>query len=512
MKRTKILFTISLSFLMVTLIQGCTNLDEIVYDKLPEKDFGQTESQINALIAPIYRTLTNTFSGDLWQTIENASDMSVSPTRKGGDWWDGGTFKELRRQSWTPNSNIIKNSYDMCMNAISTCNQIYFLISNSEADIKNRERVLAEIRGVRAFWYYILIDNWGNVPIVTDFTDTSLPTTKTRKEVYEFIISELSAIKNLVRDDVNSASYGKITKGVIYTLLAKMYLNAAVWNPDEGPKWQECVDACDSVINLPYIIESDWKANFKVNNETSKEIIFPAIFTKNEWGNMIGYVTLHYLDNIGLGLNMDPWNGICAMPPYVKSFDPEDKRKAWSFLIGPMKDPATSEILITAHGRPLIHTIDINMKYSIDEDGWGQVEQEDGARCFKWEYEKGLTGNMENDFAIFRLADIYLMKAEALVRMEKENNEATRLVNIIRARAFDDPSKLKTFVTLQDIYNERRFELAWEGYGRQDQIRFGTFLNEITGWKPITNEHCILFPIPQTARDSNPNLEQNPGY
>jgi hypothetical protein len=265
-------------------------------------------------------------------------------------------------------------------------------------------------------------------------------------------------------------------------------------------------------LNLSYIIEPEWKTNFKVNNETSKEIIFPAIFTKNEWGNMIGYITLHYFDNIALGLNMDPWNGICAMPPFVKSFDDEDKRKGWSFLIGPMKDPATGEVLITAHGRPLIHTIDVTMKYSIDEDGWGQVEQEDGARCYKWEYEKGLTGNMENDFAIFRLADVYLMKAEALVRMNKNNDEATRLVNIIRARAFDNSSKLRTSVTLEDIYNERRFELAWEGFGRQDQIRFGTFLNEIPGWKPLTDGHCILFPIPQTARDSNPNLQQNPGY
>lgn len=142
-----------------------------------------------------------------------------------------------------------------------------------------------------------------------------------------------------------------------------------------------------------------------------------------------------------------------------------------------------------------------------------KVNQEDEAKIYKWTYDKSISNTyFENDFAIFRLADVYLMKAEALVRMEKDNNEATRLVNIIRARVFDDSSKLKTFVTLQDIYNERRFELAWEGYGRQDQIRFGTFLNEIPGWKPMTDEHCKLFPIPQTAIDANPNLQQNPGY
>jgi len=120
---------------------------------------------------------------------------------------------------------------------------------------------------------------------------------------------------------------------------------------------------------------------------------------------------------------------------------------------------------------------------------------------------------MENDFAIFRLADVYLMKAEALVRLGLDNEEATNLVNAVRRRAFDDPSKLYDSVTLDDIYQERRFELAWEVYGRQDMIRFGTFLDPIPGgWKPETDPDRLLFPIPQSALDANPNLTQNQGY
>ena len=91
---------------------------------------------------------------------------------------------------------------------------------------------------------------------------------------------------------------------------------------------------------------------------------------------------------------------------------------------------------------------------------------------------------MENDCAIYRLADVYLMKAECLVRLGQDNTEATRLVNELRKRAFTDPAKLKTSVTLDDIRLERRFELAWENWGRQDMIRFGTFLNPIPGWRP----------------------------
>ena len=119
---------------------------------------------------------------------------------------------------------------------------------------------------------------------------------------------------------------------------------------------------------------------------------------------------------------------------------------------------------------------------------------------------------MENDYAIFRLADVYLMKAEALVRLGQNNAEATRLVNELRKRAFDSPAKLKTSVTLDDIYQERRYELAWEITSRQDMIRFGKFLDPIPGWKPATPAKCLIFPIPQTAINANPGLQQNPGY
>ncbi len=511
-KYNKYLFIFILIF---SSLSGCTKLNEEVYNQLPVDQFGKNEKEINALIGPIYRTFHSVFPGSYMRMVNESSDMAVTPTRKGGDWWDGGQYKELRMFLWTPRTNAIVGSYNACMSNISKCNQIYYMI-NTSAAIQDKDKVtlLAQIRGVRAFWYYILVDNFGNVPIVTDFLNTEPPTTSPRKDVYKFIISELLDIKDNVRSDVSSASYGKITKGAVFTLLAKMYLNAMVWNPDDGPKWQECVDACDSVMSLPYIIEPNWKINFAVHNEVSREIILPAVYTKNEWGMYIANETLHYLDPIALGLHIGTWNGISAMPGYVKSFDPGDKRIGGSFLIGPMLDPATGDTLITAHGRPLIHTVDITMKYNIDADGWGQTEQEDGARCYKWEFEKGLSGNMENDYAIFRLADVYLMKAEALVRMNKDNAEATSLVNDIRKRAFDDPSKLYSSVTLHDIYMERKFEFAWECMERQDQIRFGTFLDPIPGWKrDVTNEpKYLLFPIPQTAIDANPNLHQNPGY
>jgi hypothetical protein len=436
--------------------------------------------------------------------------MSVTPTRRGGDWWDGGAYKEMTLGMWRPQTSAAINIYNTSYSRITNFNQIIYLIENSPA-ISDKVPYLCQVRAARAQRYIELIDLYGNVPLVTDFTDLTKPSTTSRAEVYTWVLSELNDIKDLIRSDVTASSYGKFTKGSVYFMLAKMYLNALVWNPAGGPKWQECMDACDVIMGLPYTLEVNWKDQFSANNENSKEAILVAVNSISSSFPARGY-TLHYLDPKALGLPGSANNGMCAMTDYVKSFDPDDKRYLGSFLIGPMLDPATGLVITTAHGRPLNHTVDITIKYAIDADGWGQVEQEDGARCNKWEYKKGATA-MENDCAIYRLADVYLMKAECLVRLETDNTEATRLVNELRKRAFTDPAKLKTSVTLDDIRLERRFELAWENWGRQDMIRFGTFLNPIPGWRPLAlPEFRLLFPIPQTAIDANPNLTQNPGY
>jgi len=504
----KLTLYLALVMLMGLLTVGCTNLDEEVYSQLPMDSYGTTEAEINSLIAPIYTRLRdfNSIHG-----IENVSDMAVTPTRRGGDWWDGGVFKEMTMGTWRPLSgNAINGVYNTSYSRITNFNQVLYLIENSPA-IADKVPYLCQVRAARAQRYMWLVDCYGNVPIVTDFTDLTKPGTKTRAEVYNFIMTELNDIKDLIRSDVNVSSYGKFTKGVVYTMLAKMYLNALVWNPAGGPRWQECIDACNVVMGLNYSLEPVWKDQFNANNENSKEQILTAVNSISSSLGVRGY-TLHYLDPKALGIPGGANNGIAAMTDFVRSFDPDDKRYLGSFLIGPMLDPSTGQTIITAHGRPLIHTIDISMTYAIDADGWGQTEQEDGARCNKWEFKKGATA-MENDFAIYRLADVYLMKAEALVRLVTDNTEATRLVNELRKRVFTDPAKLRTTVTLDDIYNERRWELAWEGWGRQDMIRFGKFLDPIPGWRPnALPSFRLLFPIPQAAIDANPNLTQNPGY
>ena len=508
-KHSALIFSL-VGLLMMTSI-ACTNLDEEVYGRIPADSFGSTQAEMNALIGPIYRTLPAWWSSYHVFLSEIAGEMAIVPTRRGGDYWNNGMYKELRQHSWTPDNGRIAPSYNAMMTGITTCNRIYKTVEQS--NIPDKEMVLAEIRGVRAFWYYTLVDHYGNVPLVTDFAETDLPVTTKRDVIYKFIVDELNAIKDLLNPTVSSATYGTFTKGAAYALLAKMYLNAEVWNPAGGAKWQECMNACDVVMSLNYKLETDWRKNFTVDNHNSTEIIFPIVFSKETGGFTVHRFTLHYNSAVFLSLNTTCNNGLSANPDFVNMFDPDDRRFGWSFLLGPNTDPVTGEVLLTAHGNPLIFTIDIPLiESSIDADGWGQVEQETGARCWKWEIVKGAIANLDNDFALFRLADIYLMKAECLVRLGRDNDVATNLVNTIRSRVFDSAEKLKSSVTLDDIYTERRFEMAWEGYSRQDMIRFGTFLKPSFLKPHVSNAKYLLFPIPQTALNANPKLTQNPGY
>ena len=515
MKNIKQIITITV--LAMTIANACTKLDEELYSEVPTDEFGQNEKEIAALVGPIYSTLKgHNLSWDFYMVMDElAGGMMAVPGFKGGDWGEP-MWRETMTHNWTASSYGFNWAYFHPMSSIALCNQIYYQVEHNPAmSNDDKVRTLAEIRGVRAFWYYTLIDHYGNVPIVTDFLDKSQPATKSRQEVYNFIISELNEIKDDLRSDVSSATYGKMTKGAANMILAKMYLNAMVWNPSAGAKWQECIDACNEILALPYILEPNWKTNFIPHNEVSQEAIFSSVFKAGGSGiqNDISLNTLHYLDPVALGLNVASWNGYGAHPEYIKEFDTTDIRYHGSFLLGPMIDPSTGQVITTVHGRPLIHKPEMTLN-EVDPEGWGWINQEDGARCYKWDFERGLSTSMENDIHIFRLADVLLMKAEAILRNGGSATEATELVNRVRERGFPNkPDKLYATVTLDNILQERRFELAWEGYSRQDLIRYGKFLAAQLPWrKNASDPKFLLFNIPQLAIDANDKLEQNPGF
>ncbi|OAV66439.1 SusD family protein [Bacteroidales bacterium Barb4] len=521
MKRIIIAFLAGIA--LITSMPSCTDLDENVYDKLPADQFGNTDVEVKALMGTTYNTLKTYWNEWFLQLSENGGSMAVTPTRRGGDWYDGGQYRELYMHAWTAQTQQIRGAWTAASTAIGTCNATISVLENSTLLTDAEKKVnVAAMRGVRAFWYYVMMDNWGNIPLVLSNQDRDLPAVKPRQEVFEWLVKEVTEIAADC-PDASDANYGKFTKGAACTLLAKLYLNAEAWGVSvSGNACQLCIDACDKLFALGYYeLAADWKDNFSYDNPRPKEAILTACYSDQDTDDYyrlrIMNRTLHYADNQSDGASYSAWNGIAAQPDYVKLFDPKDPRYAATFRTGQRYSLATGEVLMTGHAAPLNYTVDISFIEGTERDGtpWGDVVQEAGARCQKWPYASNLSDAMNNHFHIFRLADVKLMKAEALLRSGGSTAEATALVNEVRARAYGNTTNNYAAVTLETIALERKFELAWEAWSRQDDIRFGTFA--VGAWTASNcprkaEAYLKLYPISQDAWQTNPKLTQNPGY
>jgi hypothetical protein len=517
MKKNILISILAGAFLLVNL-PSCTDLSEKVYDKLPAESFGTTSAEIKGLMGTVFMTLKRySLSGRYIYLSENGGSCTVTPTRIGGDWYDGGQYREMYMHSWNAATNCILDSWNAATQSIGTCNATIFTLENASIPDAQKAEYVASVRGVRAFWVYVMLDNWGSVPLLTDYTIKDLPELKSRQETYEWLIQEITEIAEQCPAGTYD-NYGKFTKGAAYFLLSKLYLNAAAWGVNVSNAYQNCISACDKIMNMGYILEPNWGTNFGAADK-SREGILTAIYDESDtqWTAQLMLMTLHYADNRSDGALYAAWNGITTQPGYVKLFDLDDPRRTGTFRIGERRDIQTGEMLKTGQGENLIYTVDMEFIQDSQRDGgpWGDVRQYMGARCQKWPYTSTLSNAMGNDFHLFRLADVYLTKAEALLRSGGSVADATNLVNAIRGRAFGNNNHNYTTMDLAKIQLERRLELAWECWSRQDDIRFGCFEQGMwpaSNCPRATGEHLKLYPIPQNAYQSNQKLVQNPGY
>jgi hypothetical protein len=532
--------------------QSCTNLDEELFSDVTSDNFFKTDEEFIAALGQAY----SSFGGmgnhsSLWTLHELASDELVVTT-KGGDWYDGGVLIQVHEHVPSPGNDFVNNTWNFLFGGVNTCNRLIFQFE--ELNAPGSDAFIAELRALRALWYYWLLDTYGNVPIVTDFTATDPPATKPRSEVYAFVVSELNAVKDALPEAVDGTTYGRITKWGAYAILAKVYLNAGVYTGTA--KWAEAVTAADVVINSgKYNLETSYKANFAVNNQGSRENIFVVPYDKVFAGGFNWpMMTLHYASQGVFNFTMQPWNGYSTMEEFYNSYiDPvrnpgpqgpayrggqtknfvdgtfaplpgdvgtQDDRLS-NFLVGPQikpdGNPATDpgfEVTKDPDGTVLNFTPYVNEIYP------GGLRQA-GARIGKYQYEQGGTNNMSNDFVVLRYADILLTKAEALWRQNAADATALSLVNQIRARAGVDPyADLTDWPTSptpdntiyqSKILSERGREMFAELVRRQDLIRFGKF-GEKWWEKDASAASKQLFPIPISQINANPNLTQNPGY
>lgn len=429
--------------------------------------------------------------------------------------WNDGTLKDYHFQTWTSGGEFIKALYNRIYYQISLCNE--FIRESSEDKLSQRgfteaekatvRMYRAEARFLRALSYYHAIDLFGNVPFVdeTNTVGAFLPKQISRKDLFNYLESELLDIESQLKN-AKTNEYGRADKAAAWMLLAKLYLNAEVYIKEA--RYTDALTWIKKVIASPYTIESNYAYLFLADNNLCNEIIFPIAFdgeNTKTWGGTT------FIINAAVGGNMSPaefgigsgWGGTRTTPQFVDKFPDvtgtTDKR-AMFHTSGQSK--SISDIFLFTEG------------YAIKK--WKNIKR-DGSPG------KDRT-HPDTDFPVFRLADAYLMYAEAVLRggTGGDINTALGYVNALRRRAYGNESGDITAgqLDLNFILDERARELYWECHRRTDLIRFGKFSNSTYVWEwkggikegVSTSSHLDLFPIPSSDIGANPNLVQNPGY
>ncbi|NVO18893.1 MAG: RagB/SusD family nutrient uptake outer membrane protein [Bacteroidetes bacterium] len=484
-------------------LAGCTDLKEKVYSDIPIDGFFNNEKDMLMYAGTAYTKLQKypeEFS--LWSLDEIASDEMVAPGRDDGMVWDNGRWDEIQKHQLKPTNKILTLAWENVYQGIASCNQIIHTIESSTLTFPAKDQVTAEIHILRAFYFYWAMDHWGNIQFAVDVTNNQLPVQKDRHFMFTYIENEILSNIDKLQDKPNLEYYGRVTQGMAYTLLAKMYLNAQEWiGIDEN---QKAIDACDKVIALnSYHIEDDFFANFKVHNEGSTENIFvipmETVLTKDHfyWYTL----TLNDASRATFKFLGGMWDEFILEPGFIDKYSDSDLRKK-SFLVGQQKDKNGQDIIVD--GEPFIYTSTVA--------NYMARKKWEGARCCKYEYQEGLeyyTNDMENDFVLFRYTDVLYTKLEALWRLNRaEEFLSDPDLQKIRTRAGLAPLT-SSDLTTTGFLDELGREFAWEGHRRQDMIRFGVWGN--AGWnKPASGTNAKLFPIPQAVLDANSNLIQNP--
>jgi len=489
---------------------SCTNLDETPFSAVTPENFYNTEEELVSAVMPVYANLRDYTFGDYMFLQEHSSDEIFVPQR-GGDWGDGGIWREVHDHKWTPTHGFVGGAWVSAYRGVAFANSVLENLQTSPSQSPLKPVFTAEVRVLRAFYYWWLVDLYGGVPIVTTATidPKNPPKPNTRQEGFDFIVSEIKAALPSLENTFGGGNYGRITKGAANALLATVYLNAEVYTG--APKWSESIAACDAVINSgSYKLLSTYADVFKLANEgpNNTETIWIVGHKPLDGVGFFRFMaTLHYNQ-----LPQNPWNGFSVLADFYNKYDTTDARFK-HMLVGPqfvLAGPNAGQPALDRQGNRLVFTPGSPIVGATEGNG---------VRILKWTVDPAQNGgNAGNDLAIFRYSHILLTKAEALNELNGPSQASIDLINQVRARCFepDKPIALSGFSTKvalrERLLNERGFELLWESFRRQDLIRTNHFLEPWTLKAASDGAHRKLYPVPQSQLDANPNLRQNPGY
>lgn len=517
MKKTK--FKILLAVTLAAISTACVNdlnvtpidpnltTGNVVYTDLQSYKQGLAKLYASFMVTgqqgpsgqPDIAGINEDFSGYLrsyWNLQELPTDEAVMA-------WNDRTIKDFHWHTWSASDVFISAMYSRIMFTVTLCNEYIRLTSeNSDPEI---QRFNAEAKFLRALAYWHGLDLFGNMPFVTEEHKVGafLPEQILRPDLYNYIEEELRNLEDKLGEP--RFEYARADKGALWMLQAKLYLNAPVYIGED--RNTECLTALNKVLAASYDIADTYRNNFVADNHVSPEIILPFTshgeFTKTDGGTT-------YLIHAAVGGDMSPgdfgigtgWAGLRTTSALVDKFNAGDNR-AMFFTEG----------------------------QSLEIDDINQFTQ--GYAITKW---TNLTSDNElpvpnadavyvyTDYPMFRLADAYLMYAEAVLRGGQGGDATTALgyVNELRERAFGDASAniSSAQLTLDFILDERARELYWEGHRRTDLIRYGKFTGGeyVWPWKgnvkdgTATPSYRNLYPIPSNDLGANPNLEQNDDY
>ncbi len=563
--------TLGLSGLLLT--AGCTNLDEVLYDRITSENFLQTKQDV---IRDFLRAFEHAYwsiqGGSTFMLQENSTDELMTPNRQ-GDWFDGGQYQRVHYHTWTPNDGYTSDAWNALYGGVT-------LATNSLEDLQgitDPERfsmtraeldgMIAELRTLRAWFNIRLLDMYRNIVLVKQVKgQTQGGPQVSPQEAFTYIEQELKeSLPNLpTRQSLGANSVGRWTQGGAAALLTRLYLNAKVYTGTD--RYADCATVCTDMLAGKYgqyALESRWDAPFDYTNATSSETVFgfPGSFGLTHWqydGGMYFWMlpvnaTFYFgFTDFGTanpkyamqpGRDVDSTEYSFALgKPYIKFQKyPDDvrlktyknlgnSRREGMFLQGYLPyvnaNGNVDTVRSTKGPYPLFFRDQVGLflnakpgaRISNKTSNMNNADQNSGIYPVKYPYYPSSDPNkISSAYAEIRFAEIYYSLAECKYRAGDKAGAAA-LLNTVRARNYptNSPSLYKTDgsqLTDQEMLDEWGREFLVEGRRRTDLVRWGVF-NTGTWWdkQPDADNHTTIFPIGQNVLNVSTQLKQNPGY
>ncbi|MBK9508737.1 MAG: RagB/SusD family nutrient uptake outer membrane protein [Cytophagaceae bacterium] len=488
---------------------SCTNLEDVALDKL-DKSGASASAQLTSAFNQLGAF---TDQANIYALQEHSTDEMQGPTR-GTDWDDAGRWRNIHTHTWNGQSSDVVGAWDGLNRGHALANEVVFASGVDKAS-------LAQALFIRSFYVFHIMDLFGQVPFKDNSGGTIENKVLSRKEAAAKIIADLTAaLPDLPA--ATTTNTGRGTKAAAQALIAKVQLNMGVYNAD--PKTPGTIVAptaaeldavianCDAIINSGvYKLTPNYFDNFSPQNtEKSTELIFAIASTTGQSLNAGSSVRNRYYMTTHYNQNPSGWNGFTTLSDFYNSFEEGDSRKGGSVIdasasglrygwLAGIQYDKDGKVLTDRQGSPLNFTADCSL---------ATAGEKEGIRGIKYAPDFGNVDAPGNDYVFFRYADVVMMKAEALFR-KNDKPGALALVNQVRTTR---GAKALTDLTDAALLAERGREFYWEGWRRNDQIRFGKFNDPVVNRSAKSDGYRVLYPIPQKEIEINPNLKQNAGY